>query len=52
MGPKYRDELIEAMLNRMEDLRSDIYDDLAGSVVAQEKMQEVLSVFDLSLIHI
>lgn len=45
-GPKYRDELIEAMLNRMEDLRSDIYDDLAGSVVAQEKMQEVLSVFD------
>ena len=46
MGPKYRDELIEAMLNRMEDLRSDIYDDLAGSVVAQEKMQEVLSVFD------
>lgn len=30
----------------MEDLRSDIYDDLAGSVVAQEKMQEVLSVFD------
>lgn len=43
-GPKYRDELIEAMLNRMEDLRSDIYDDLAGSVVAQENAGSIVGV--------
>lgn len=45
-GLGYRDKLIEAIFNRMGELQSDVFDDLAGSVVAQGKMQEILSVFD------